>query len=147
MFDRCTSIQSLDLSSFNTKKAVYMRQMFNSMSSLTSIKFGSEFIIPSGTYSGHYSDNVFPTPTITASGAASTGEWGLDSETADKAYSATELNEYGKTAQSLTGTWYAQRAANLTFQSWNTEPDGSGTTYMPGDTLPDANIDLYAQWG
>lgn len=33
------------------------------------------------------------------------------------------------------------------FVGWNTAPDGSGTTYAPGDALPDANLDLYAQWG
>ena len=33
------------------------------------------------------------------------------------------------------------------FVGWNTAPDGSGTTYKPGDALPDANLDLYAQWG
>lgn len=120
--------------------------MFKSMSSLVSIKFGSDFVIPSGKYKEYYSDEVFPTPTVTASGAKSTGSWGLDSETAQTRYSATELNEYGKTANVLTGTWYAQRSPELSFVSWNTKPDGSGTTYMPGDPLPDQNLDLYAQW-
>lgn len=34
------------------------------------------------------------------------------------------------------------------FHSWNTEPDGSGTTILPGEnqTLPDQDLVLYAQW-
>jgi len=35
-----------------------------------------------------------------------------------------------------------------TFTGWNTEADGSGTAYAPGDliTMGDVDIDLYAQW-
>jgi hypothetical protein len=33
------------------------------------------------------------------------------------------------------------------FMSWNTAPDGSGITYMPGDPLTvAADVNLYAQW-
>ena len=34
------------------------------------------------------------------------------------------------------------------FISWNTEPDGTGTTYVPNDvfSMPDEDIVLYAQW-
>jgi len=34
------------------------------------------------------------------------------------------------------------------FQSWNTETDGSGTSYQPGDsfTMPSATVVLHAQW-
>ena len=33
-------------------------------------------------------------------------------------------------------------------KSWNTEKDGSGTSYSPGDTpVLSENITLYAQWG
>lgn len=32
------------------------------------------------------------------------------------------------------------------FLGWNTKPDGNGKDYRPGDTLPDGNIVLYAQW-
>jgi hypothetical protein len=39
-------------------------------------------------------------------------------------------------------------SSNKKFISWNTEADGSGTTYNPGDTiiLSDETITLYAQW-
>lgn len=34
------------------------------------------------------------------------------------------------------------------FIEWNTEPDGSGTTYLPGEELTaQADVTLYAQWG
>jgi uncharacterized repeat protein (TIGR02543 family) len=35
-----------------------------------------------------------------------------------------------------------------TFTGWNTQADGSGTTYAPGDTLTmeTAPVTLYAQW-
>lgn len=34
------------------------------------------------------------------------------------------------------------------FKSWNTKPDGSGTTYKTGDKVDyKGTIDLYAQWG
>ncbi len=37
---------------------------------------------------------------------------------------------------------------NRTFDGWNTEPDGTGMHYYIGETfsMPDRDIDLYAQW-
>ncbi len=34
------------------------------------------------------------------------------------------------------------------FDSWNTDPDGLGTEYLPGETvtMPSENLELYAQW-
>lgn len=44
----------------------------------------------------------------------------------------------------------SQNAEGLVVDSWNTKPDGSGTSYQPGDdiTLPDgvSKAVLYAQW-
>ena len=35
----------------------------------------------------------------------------------------------------------------FTFVGWNTSSDGSGTTYMPGDTIgSEGKVHLYAQW-
>jgi uncharacterized repeat protein (TIGR02543 family) len=36
--------------------------------------------------------------------------------------------------------------ANHTFAGWNSEADGSGTTYGSSFTMPAANVILYAQW-
>ncbi|MCC8122624.1 MAG: InlB B-repeat-containing protein [Oscillospiraceae bacterium] len=62
-----------------------------------------------------------------------------------------QFTESGLTA----GTHYiVKRAAEtgisrtgFTFVSWNTAPDGSGTTYLPGDVIPvSRDLSLYAQW-
>ena len=41
-----------------------------------------------------------------------------------------------------------QSTSNYTFVEWNTSPDGTGISYVPGDTLPEitANVTLYAIW-
>ncbi|MCD7948555.1 MAG: InlB B-repeat-containing protein [Oscillospiraceae bacterium] len=53
------------------------------------------------------------------------------------------------------GTLYTVKSAaetgisysGFTFVSWNTAPDGSGTTYLPGDVIPiTRDLTLYAQW-
>jgi uncharacterized repeat protein (TIGR02543 family) len=41
--------------------------------------------------------------------------------------------------------------AGWVFAGWNTEPDGTGTAYQPGETVrglarPDETATLYAQW-
>ena len=109
MFMNCGNLKQIDISSFSTPKLTYMGRMFQGCTALSKIQFGENFTIPSGTYSGHYSDAVFPSPTATFSGAKSTGKWGLSSEMADTIYSAAELNTLGKTAGALSGAWYAQR--------------------------------------
>ena len=140
MFYSCDNITALDVSNWDTSKVTNMNRLFYE-SGLRKIKIGSGFV------NSAKSNEVFPTPKITISGRTSTKTWGLGSEAADKQYKADELATLGQTAGALTGTWYAQGKQELSFISWNTKPDGSGTTYMPGDPLPDMNMDLYAQWG
>lgn len=140
MFSWCSSLTKLDISNFDTSAVTGMNWMFYWCSRLASIKIGPRFV------NSAKSSYVFPAPSKTISGKDSTGTWGLGSETADKQYKADELATLGQTPGALTGTWYAQRK-ELTFKSWNTKPDGSGTTYKPGDALPNQNLDLYAQWG
>lgn len=50
MFSNCTSLETLDLSSFNTKKVKYMDTMFNGATNLRSIKLPKGFIGSSVTY-------------------------------------------------------------------------------------------------
>ena len=140
MFSWCSSLTKLDISNFDTSAVTGMNWMFYWCSRLASIKIGPMFV------NSAKSSYVFPAPSKTISGKDSTGTWGLGSETADKQYKADELATLGQTPGALTGTWYAQRK-ELTFKSWNTKPDASGTAYMPGDALPNQNLDLYAQWG
>lgn len=49
MFSNCTSLETLDLSSFNTKKVKYMYTMFNGAKNLRSIKLPKGFIASSVT--------------------------------------------------------------------------------------------------
>ncbi len=49
MFSNCTSLETLDLSSFNTKKVKYMNAMFNDATNLRSIKLPKGFIASSVT--------------------------------------------------------------------------------------------------
>lgn len=49
MFSNCTSLETLDLSSFNTKKVKYMSTMFNGATNLRSIKLPKGFIASSVT--------------------------------------------------------------------------------------------------
>lgn len=49
MFSNCTSLETLDLSSFNTKKVKYMNTMFNGATNLRSIKLPKGFIASSVT--------------------------------------------------------------------------------------------------
>ena len=68
-----------------------------------------------------------------------------------KRFSVTDTNSYAendtatiKTAQS--GNAYETDLVH--FLGWNTQPDGSGTAYQPGDTVTfgSGDIVLYAQW-
>lgn len=145
MFNKCSNLTTLDVSNWDTS-AVIVGSFANGMSSLFSSSGLRKIKIGSGFVNSTKSTGVFPTPSKTISGKDSSGTWGLASETAVKQYTADELATLGQTAGALTGTWYAQRKER-TFKSWNTKPDGSGTTYKPGDALPNQNLDLYAQWG
>lgn len=61
-----------------------------------------------------------------------------------------DMNFVYGTAQSLTNNTFTR--TNFVFDSWNTEPDGSGTTYTDGQqvnnltTIDGDEITLYAQW-
>jgi uncharacterized repeat protein (TIGR02543 family) len=127
MFDGCSSLTSLDVSGFDTSSVTSMDHMFSdytASSALREITLGSSFVIPSG------ANGVFPTPTLTASGAKSSGTWGLASESADTTYTVDELATLGKTVGALAGTWYAQAdAVTITFDA------NGGTGTMASQTL------------
>ena len=104
MFYGCNSLTSLNLSNFDTSNVTDLSLMFSS--AISKITFGDKYKIPSDLPSNVVP--VFSSPSKTISGKVSCSLWGLNSETAEKKYSAKELTEYGKTARALTGTWYAQ---------------------------------------
>lgn len=126
MFALCSSLTTLDLSSFDTSAVTNMSEMFNETTDtwgntvsrnakLSKITISSSFKV-AATHS-----NMFPTPTVTASGKVSDGTWGLGSEMAETTYSASDLP-----ANFTTGTWYAQATTSYTV-SFNAN-GGSGTT-------------------
>ncbi len=73
-------------------------------------------------------------------------------------YTVTYHANYGSSDQIRDGGTYVRNATHTTlnndfdrsgyrFTGWNTEPDGSGTSYDAGQTLTiTENVDLYAQW-
>lgn len=81
----------------------------------------------------------FTLPTPTRAGYIFAGWTGSNGTTAQTSVTIAQGSTGNK---SYTANW-----AHYAFTGWNTKPDGSGTTYKPGDPLPDANLDLYAQWG
>ena len=103
MFENCSSLQSIDLSSLDLSTA-YMGGMFKGCTSLVKFKISDKFNAP------RYED-MFPTPTMTESGASSIGTWGKDSEHAKHYYSASHSGKAGYLNDNLSaGTWYAQAA-------------------------------------
>ena len=109
MFYYCSSLTSLDLSSFDTRSVTDMQFMFYGCDNLAKITFGSTFVVPSSMSDDDLA-SIFPTPTKTTSGAASTGSWGFGAvKSTSSILTASELATTGETEGALTGTWYAQR--------------------------------------
>ena len=49
--------------------------------------------------------------------------------------------------QPLTLSWWKPTRSNYIFKEWNTQSNGKGTKYTPGQTYSDnKNLNLYAQW-
>ena len=71
---------------------------------------------------------------------ASSGDWGF----------VTKITEKGDTVtiKPITGSGTIKAPADRKFTSWNTKADGSGTTYLPGETLTlsEEYTILYAIW-
>lgn len=131
MFDGCSSLASLDVSGFDTRSVTSMSHMLSeyfASSALREITLGSLFVIPSN------AKGVFSTPTLTASGAKSSGTWGLGSETAETQYTSSELTALGQTAGALTGTWYAQSLPTATIH-FNSDPDVLVSGTMADQTI------------
>ena len=136
MFGDCTSLTTVDISSFDTSSLTDTGFMFSDDSNLHTMKIGEKFTVPSS--STAFIMAMFSTPTKTASGKTSTGNWGLGSETAETSYSASDLATYGKTAGVMAGTWYAQAEskAKITFTAENGDDySGAITGSMDDQTI------------
>lgn len=114
MFGYDETLKSLDISGFDTSNTTDMYGMFISCPKLSLLKLGNKFKISSKDYK-----EMISTPEETISGRASSGKWGLDSETADTTYSSDELVEKGKTAGTLAGNWYAQFSGSAAYAVFN----------------------------
>jgi len=62
------------------------------------------------------------------------------------------VNQKSKSENVIVGSYYTIRQnpftyTGYTFTGWNTQPNGSGNAYTPGQAFtPNANKILYAQW-
>lgn len=83
-----------------------------------------------------------PCKTMNYNGGGSTG----GSVPGDTTYARNAYSE-GATVTVLGNTGGLQRTG-YTFMGWNTEPDGTGSAYQPGETfvMGTSNVVLYAQW-
>lgn len=115
MFSSCSKLSSLDLSRFDTSKTTDMNNMLENCTNLNKISFGKNFKC--------LSNINFPTPDAsTASGKKVIGQWGLNSETADKTYTADELTTYGtEKIGNLAGTWFAQADVSTAYAVFNSD--------------------------
>ena len=102
MFNGCSSLTSLDLSSFYTSDVTNMSSMFNYCSSLNQISLGSKFKFV-GT------NHKFSTPTLPATTAYS-GNWVKTSNTSqtDAVATADFPTAFNADPTTMADTWYAQ---------------------------------------
>ena len=96
------------------------------------------------------SDSSNPTPvsvTYTVSFNANGGSGIMASVDVENGTSC-EIPPNGFTASAIDGLPNGVASNKKFFTGWNTEADGSGTAYVPGDTIKNvsSSITLYAQW-
>ncbi|USG66548.1 InlB B-repeat-containing protein [Brevibacillus ruminantium] len=101
--------------------------------------FSSIWSIREGINNGYpYFFRVYPFFTVLYDGNGSTsGNVPIDSNTYHKGASVTVLRNSGDLSKE-----------DYTFAGWNTQADGDGTRYAPGDTFPmgTEDVTLYAMW-
>lgn len=119
-------------SSSTLKFAAYVPSNFNDQGDNTFAQF-------SGALSIFKLVEGNPTYSVTYNANTADGDVPVDNRTYYAGSNALVLGNNGATPLTKTG---------YTFSGWNTEANGSGTAYQPGDFLPigDENVTLYAQW-
>lgn len=97
----------------------------------------------SASWSGTTTQDVTPTPPqYTVSYNCNPGGLTCDANTST---ASTTLN--GGSTHAIQANGYSLTASGYTFNSWNTQPDGSGVKYVAGDgIIPTTNVTLYAMW-
>ncbi len=153
MFSGCSSLTTLDLSSFIPEHTTNMQNMFRYCSNLTTI-YVSEYWT---------TDAVTSSTGMFKSCTSLVGVIPFDSSTIDKTHANWETgyltlkviisyNANGGTG-TMQSTITPTVAANgftppsgLSFKEWNTQANGNGISYAPGDRIL-SNMRLYAIWG
>ena len=148
MFYGCKILSRLDLTSFTTVRAKDMRNMFSKCRNLHTINLGDRF-------------------STVGNGSTSCGNLAI--RDTGKYRIAKVVNVLGgiimyhenrgdnmvEEIQSITGYRYtvennkfASPGERYAFMGWNTEPDGKGTMYQPGEEIANIedDINLYAIW-
>lgn len=179
LFENCTDLVSIDISVFDTTKIENMSGMFAGCDNLRSITLGQNFafkgsttnsanwaILPDASttapYTGYWCDvALYPNPVnqtpeqiqqLTGSAVAKTWVWAsvpytisFDANGGEGSMPSKLLywNEiYAIPENGFTRDGYR-------FTGWNTKPDGTGASLIPGQSISNFSQDdvtLYAQW-
>lgn len=181
MFNGCGNLESLDLSSFDTQNVKTMSNLFNECDSLASVTLGEDFVWNTSSVNATLPQ---PENGLTwvrvddASGLPVAGDKGYTPEELAAAYPATAKpgtyvwNTFVTVAYDANGgngqmtpkvlrkgkgvalASSAFERPGYEFVGWNTEADGTGTSFSDGAKLSASDLEsgiggtftLYAQW-
>ena len=148
MFSGCDHLTTLDLTSFNTTRTGNMRNMFQRCVRLQGICLGDGFSIDGNgnTDCGNLA-------------IRETGKYRMAKVLNYKGGMVTYYENYGRRskmeretlsdfAYTIEDIVYDRPADGYKFLGWNTESDGSGRMYIPGEEISAVveDLDLYAIW-
>ena len=148
MFEGCVRLKDLDICNFNTHRCHNMNKMFTKCARLTNMIIGQDFSLTGdGTTScdrlavketGKYKR----AKTISAEGSVISY---YQNGGRDEVQERKTLPEYSYVLEDVMFEAPDNRSV---FIGWNTEADGKGTLYKPGDELlmVDEDMDLFATW-
>ena len=173
MFINCESLKNLDISSFNTSRVTRMSSLFSGMKNVTTIYASSSFTVSS--IESGYDNNLFynclnlvgEKGTVYDSTKTNKAYAHIDGGTSNPGYFSQLTSAVTISFAANGGTGYMPNqvfSSNLDtilykneytkkfneFVNWNTEPDGTGTSYpdeglIPANTFT-SDTTLYAQW-
>lgn len=148
MFYGCKQLTNLDLSSFSTVETLDMHDMFSKCKKLHNITLGDRF---STVGSGKTSCGNLA--------IRDTGRYRMakvvDVVAGSITYHSNTKDDSTTTRQSISGFRYLVEdntfqmpSKQYKFLCWNTQPNGKGTVYQPGDEIEnlEEDISLYAIW-
>lgn len=171
MFSNCTSLQHIYASSRWSTAAITNatngKDMFTNDATLhnfssSDITYARAYVDNSANTGGGYLETIQYTLTYNGNGGTPSktsqvvhkgDAWGTLATATRTGYSFAGWYTAASGGTQVTSSTVCQGNATVyaqwyhsVFTGWNTAQDGSGTTYQPGDALPNSNLDLYAQW-